>query len=315
MEFGKQTKTVIALIYIAGIVNREVLRLVREKLNKINIDAVLETGYIEHLICKNNFSPVSGIGLTQKPDVLAGKILEGRVGIICDGSPHALIIPELFIENFHNSDDYYNQFVYTVFLRILRVLALFISVVLPGLFVAVTTYDQEMIPSVFLATLISSAQKTPMPIGAEIFLLVFMFELLRESGTRLPRTVGNAISIVGALIIGQAAVEAAIVSAPTIIIVALMAVSAFLLPNLTEFIVMYRLLFIIMGGILGLIGIGSAMVIMLVQLCSITSFGVPIFSSFKKQDLKDSVIRFPLKKLIYRPSSIAKDNVRRIDME
>lgn len=312
---GRQSKTAVALVYIKGIVNREVLKRLRKKINEINIDHILDVGQIEQLIDKNKFSPISGIGMTQKPDIVANKIIEGRIAILCDGTPHVLLIPELFVENLHNADDNYNRVVLTNILRMLRLFGLFISVLLPGLSIAVFTFDQEMIPSVFLNTLIASTEKTPLPTGAEIFFLILMFELLRESGTRLPRTVGNAISIVGALIIGEAAVSAGIVSAPAVIIVALMAVTSFILPNLMEFVIIYRFLFLILGGFIGLIGIASGLMLMLIQLCSIESFGVPILSFFSKEDLKNSFIIFPLKKLKYRPQAIAKDNVKRIDME
>lgn len=314
-ELGRQTRTAVAIVYIKGIVNKQVLSLLREKIEKINIDSVLETGHIEQLIDENTFSPVSGIGLTQKPDIAATKILEGRILVMCDGTPHVLYVPELFIENFHNPDDYYNRVMFVSILRFLRLFGLFTSVLLPGLFVAVLTFDQQMIPSVFLNNIIASTEMTPMPIGAEIFFLILMFELLRESGLRLPRTVGSAISIVGALIMGDAAVRAGIVSAPSVIVVALMAVSSFIVPNLVEFITVYRLIYLFLGGTMGLVGIGIGLVIMLIQLCSLKSFGVPVFSSFEKEDLRDSIIRFPLKKLMYRPSAIAKENKKRLDME
>jgi spore germination protein KA len=182
---------------------------------------------------------------------------------------------------------------------------------LPALYVAITTYSQEMIPYVFLNSLITSTIRTPLPEAAEIFLLILMFELIKEAGLRLPKGVGSAITIVGSLIIGEAAVNAGIVSAPTVIIVALTAVTSFVQPNLNEFIVMYRMIFLLLASVMGLIGIGSGIVIMLTQLISKTSFGIPIMSTFSKSEMKDSVIRFPLESLKYRPQSIAKDNVRR----
>lgn len=312
---GKQTNTLTALVYIKGIVNKDVLKEIRKKINKINIDRVFDGGHIEQLIEENVFSPFSGIGVTQKPDIVAARILEGRVAIICDGTPHVLTIPDLFVDSIHTADDYYNRVIFSAFLRLLRVFGLFISVMLPGLAVAILTYDQEMIPSEFLTNIIASTINTPLPSGAEAFFLILMFELLRESGTRLPKMVGNAISIVGALIIGEAAVSAGIVSAPFVIIIALMAVCSFILPNILEFIVFYRLIFLFLGATMGLVGISCGIVLMLTQLSSTYSFGVPILSTFNKEDLKDSVIRFPLIKLKYRPESIAKDNVKRVNME
>lgn len=311
LVIGRQSNTPIGIAYIDGIVNQDVLQELRNRISKIDVDAVLETGHIEQYICENTFSPISGIGMTQRPDYVAARILEGRVAIFCDGTPEVLTIPELFVENLHTGEDYYLRVLLSSILRVLRLLGLFITVMLPGLAVAVITFSQEMMPSVFLTSLIASTQKTPMPVAAEIFFLIVMFELLKEAGTRLPKTVGSAITIVGALIIGDAAVNAGIVSAPAVIIVALTAVSSFIVPNLTEFILIYRLLFLFVGSTMGLIGIGTGFAIMLTQLVTTTSFGIPILSSFSKQELKDIIARFPVWSMKFRPESIAKDNVRR----
>ncbi|NLO49092.1 MAG: spore germination protein [Clostridiales bacterium] len=310
-SLGRQTNTAICIAYMDGIVNRDIYKEVKYRLTKIDTDAILESGYIEQYIGENTLSPIAGMSITQKPDVVAARVLEGRVAIMCDGTPHVLTIPELFIENFQTAEDKYNRVLLSSFLRLLRLFGLFITVLLPGLSVAVITYNQEMMPAVFLKSLISSTSKTPFPMGAEIFLIVVMFELLREAGTRLPKAVGSAITIVGALIIGDAAVSAGIVSAPTVIIVALTAVTSFIVPSLVEFTLVYRLLLLLLGGMMGLIGIGAGLTIMLIQIISTSSFGVSVLSSFSKEEMKDSVIRFPLWSLVYRPISIVKENRKR----
>ncbi len=314
MTIGTQTNTSVELVYISGLVNMDVLNAVKKHLAKINVDMILESGQLEQYICRNTYSPVSGVGLTQKPDVAAARIIEGRVIILIDGAPHALTIPELFVENLHTAEDYYNRTLYSSILRILRLTGLFVTVMLPGMAVAVMSYNQEMIPSIFLASIVSAMQKTPMTVAAEILLMTVMFELLKEAGTRLPQAIGSAISIVGSLIVGEAAVSAGIVSEPSVIIVAIAAVSSFIVPNLAEFVLVYRGFFWLMGTILGLIGIGAAYMIMLTQLVSTRSYGVPIFSSFSKEEMKDSFIRFPLRFLKYRPSSIQKRNMKRNGM-
>lgn len=314
MTIGKQTNTAVELVYVNGLVNLSVLNAIKNHLNKIDVDMILESGQIEQYICKNTYSPVSGIGLTQKPDVAAAHILEGRVLILIDGTPHALTIPELFVENLHTAEDYYNRTIYSSILRLLRLIGLFVTVMLPGLAVAVMSFNQEAIPSVFLSSIVSAMQKTPMPVAAEILLMTIMFELLKEAGTRLPQAVGSAISIVGSLIVGEAAVNAGIVSAPSVIIVAISAVSSFIVPNLNEFVLVYRGFFWLLGSMMGLIGIGAAYVIMLTQLISTRSYGIPILSSFSKNEMKDSLIRFPLTFLKFRPTSIQKRNIKRNDM-
>lgn len=308
---GRQSHTTVSLVYVEGIVNQQVLAEIKRRFSKIDVGVIFETGEIEQYIDENTFSPVSGIGLTQKPDVLAQRLVEGRVGVFVDGTPHALTIPSLFIENLHTSSDYYNRVLYASFIRILRSIGLLITVMLPGLSVAVISYHQEMIPSAFLVSIISTTLKTPLPVAIEVFLLTIMFEMLREAGTRLPKAIGSAITIVGSLIIGDAAVNAGIVSAPIVIIVALTAVTGFMVPSLAEFTVVYRGLFWLLGSTMGLVGIGSAMVLMLTQLASTDSFGIPILSSFGKAERKDGVVRYPLWDMLYRPESLVKDNRRR----
>lgn len=311
LTVGKQTNTSVELVYISGLVNLDVLSAVKTRLSKIDVDMMLESGQLEQYLDDQPFSPISGIGVTQKPDVAAAHILEGRLAILIDGTPHALTIPELFVENLHTAEDYYNRTVYASILRLLRLIGLFVTVMLPGLAVAIMTFNQEMIPSVFLSSIVGAMQKTPMTVSAEILVMTVMFELLKEAGTRLPQAVGSAISIVGSLIVGEAAVNAGIVSEPSVIIVAIAAVSSFIVPNLAEFVLVYRGFFWLMGTLMGLIGIGAAYVIMLTQLIATRSYGIPILSSFSKNELKDSFIRFPLRKLVYRPTSIQRRNVKR----
>lgn len=308
---GRQTNTNIALAYVEGIVNTEVLETLKQRLSEIDTDAILESGYIEQFIEQKPFSLLSSFGITQKPDVLAARILEGRIGILCDGTPHVLTVPHLFIENLQSSEDYYSRTLFGVLMRLIRIFALFVSIFLPGLFLAVATYHHEMIPSVFLATIISNIEKTPLPLGAEILFLTLMFELLRESGTRMPKAIGSAISIVGALIIGEAAVNAGIVSAPVVIVVALTAVCSFILPSLNEFMTFYRFFMLFAGGTMGLIGIASLTLILLAQIASSNSFGGSYLSALSKGDLKDNPLRFPLWSMKMRPPSIVGKNKRR----
>jgi len=310
MALGRQTKTSVALVYIDGIVNQDVLAELKHRLSKIDTGEILETGQIEQQICENTFLPISGIGLTQKPDTVAQNVLCGKVVVLCDGTPHALFIPELFIENLHTSEDYYNRTVATTIMRVIRTLSLMISILLPGLAVAIITFHAEMIPAVFFTSIINASQKVPMPTAVEALVLAAVFELVQMGGSRLPNAIGSAITIVGSLVIGEAAVSAGIVSRTMVIIVALTAVAGFLTPNLHEFTIIYRLFFWLLGSTIGLIGIGAGVFIMMTQLISTYSFGIPLLSSFSKEELKDSIVRFPLKWLKDRPESIVKDNIR-----
>ncbi|MBU5438998.1 spore germination protein [Tissierella sp. MSJ-40] len=311
---GVETNTRISLVYIMGIVNEEVLEELRSRIDKIDTDAILETGYIEQFIEDEPKSIISTIGNSQKPDVIAGKILEGRIGILCDGTPHVLTVPKLFIEDTQTAEDYYLRPVYATFLRSIRIFSLFMSIVLPGLYVALQTYHQEMIPTLLLISMAGAREGVPLPAVLEALLMTLMLELIKESGIRLPRAVGSAVSIVGALVLGQAAVEAGIVSAPMVIITAVTGIAEFAIPSLTEAIIIYRILIIILGGFMGLYGITCGFVVFMIQIMSLKSFGVSYFypiAPYEKQGMKDVLIRFPLKQLIYRPKSLAKGNARK----
>jgi len=314
LKLGKETKTDVAIAYIDGIVNRDVLLEVRRRLRKIDTDCILETGYIEQFIEDSPFSPLATVANTQKPDVVAGKLLEGRVAIFCDGTPHVLTVPHLFVETIQTSEDYYMRAYIASILRMLRLLAVAISILLPTLYVALTTYHQEMIPTVLLVSMAGAREGIPLPAFAEALLMVVMFELLRESGTRLPRPIGAAISIVGALVIGEAAVNAGLVSASMVIIIAITAVSSFIVPALTEVMTLYRLFFLFLGGTMGLYGTVCGVFVIVAHTVSLRSFGIPYASPaapFEMSGMKDFGLRFPLWSMKNRPESIVKHNKKR----
>lgn len=311
---GKQTKTKISIAYIQGIVNEHVLEEAKKRIDDIDIDGILESGYIEQLIEANPSSLISTIGNTQKPDVVAGKILEGRVAVFCDGTPHVLTMPKLFVEDIQASEDYYTRPFYATFLRWLRIFSLFLSLVLPGLYVALQTFHQEMIPTVLLITMAGAREGVPFPAAIEAFLMTLMLDLIKESGTRLPKAVGSAVSIVGALVLGQAAVEAGIVSAPMVIIVAATAIAEFAVPALSESIIIYRFILILLGGFMGLYAITCGLIVIIIRIISLDSFGISYgfpFAPSNKQGLKDSAVRFPLRNLNIRPKALEKRNILR----
>ena len=223
-------------------------------------------------------------------------------------------MPKFFVEDIQTSEDYYSRPYYASFLRSLRVFGLFLSIVLPGFYVALQTFHQEMIPTVLLITMAGAREGVPFPAIIEAFLMTLMLELIKESGIRLPRAVGSAVSIVGALVLGQAAVEAGIVSAPMVIVVAVTAIAEFAVPSLVEGVVLYRLILILLGGFMGLYGMTCGLVAITVQIISLSSFGVPYgfpVAPTNKQGLKDFIIRFPLWSFIFRPEALEKRNIKR----
>ncbi|MBU5292683.1 spore germination protein [Anaerosalibacter bizertensis] len=308
---GEQTETKISISYIQNITNEDVLNEVRKRVQDINTDSILESGYIEEFIEDSPSSIISTIGNTQKPDIVAGKILEGRVAIFCDGTPHVLIIPHLFIENIQVSEDYYSRPYIATFLRGLRIFALLLGILLPGLYVALQTFHQEMIPTVLLITMAGAREGVPLPSVLEALLMTIMLELIKESGLRLPKAVGSAVSIVGALVLGQAAVEGGIVSAPMVIVIAITAIAEFAVPALTEVMILYRLFLIVLGGFMGLYGITCGLVVIIIGAVSLDPFGIPYgypIAPLDKTGLKDFIIRFPLWSMKKRPNLLGKGN-------
>jgi spore germination protein KA len=302
IKLGKQTNTSVALVYLDKIADKRILDTLEKKLSRLEVDGVLESGQIEQFLEREPLSMLPNMGLTQKPDIVAARILEGRVAIVCDGTPHVLTIPELFVENFSSAEDYYSRTVFTNFLRIFRMFAFYISIFIPGTIVAILNYHQEMVPFVFLNTFVAATQKTPLPEAIEVFLLILVFELIKEGGTRLPKTAGTAITIVGALIIGDAAVNAGIVGAPSVIIVAFSAVASLLCNSLNEFIIFFRLVMLLLGAWFGLIGIGIGAVVMLTYIASKESYGINILTRFSKHKAKDEFFRKPLGKIKFKRS-------------
>ncbi len=312
MVIGRQTKTGISIAYIEGIAKPDVVKKVKYRLSKIDVDSIVDSGYIEQYIEDHPFSIFPTIGYSEKPDVVAAKILEGRVAIVVDGSPFVLTVPLLFYENFQASEDYYIRTLYASTSRILRYLAFAITVLGPGVFIALTTYHQELIPTTLLFTVAAAREGTPFPAFLEAIIMVMAFQIIREGGIRLPRHVGQAISIVGALVMGQAAVSAGIVGAPMVIIIAITAVAEFVVPNLNECIAVLRLFFLICATALGGYGLTMGMIALFINIGALESFGVEFFSGSKSlQEYQDSYIRMPLWFMENRPADIASGNMKR----
>ncbi|NLO21174.1 MAG: spore germination protein [Syntrophomonadaceae bacterium] len=314
MIVGEQTRTHIAIAYLKGVSSPELLAEVRSRLSRIKTDAILESGYIEQFIEDAPYSLFSTVGNTEKPDIAAARILEGRVAILVDGTPFALTVPMLFIEGFQAAEDYYSRPYYASFIRLLRFAAFFLSILAPAVYVALLTYHQEFIPTPLLITMALSVQGIPFPALVEAILMGLIFEILREGGIRLPQQVGQAISIVGALVIGQAAVQAGLVDQAMIILIAFTAVSSFLVVTHTDASTLIRFLLVLMAGVLGAFGIVIGLLALLVHLAALRSFGVPYLEPIAPLvigDLKDSYIRAPWWTMLKRPHLIAVQNPTR----
>lgn len=317
MEVGKLTKTNVIITYIDGIAEEHLIDEIKKRILKIDIDGILESGYIEELIEDNRYSIFSQIGYTERPDRLVACLLEGQVGIIVDNTPIVLIAPQTFIQFIQSSEDYYERYIPSAMIRIIRYLALTTALFLPSIYIAVLTFHPGMLPKALLLNIWASREDVPFPVFVEAIVMEIFFEALREAGVRLPRTTSQTVSIVGALIIGQAAVQAGIVSASMVIVVSVTGISSFIIPqyNLGLSIRVLRFSFMILAGAFGLYGVFMGILIMLIHMAKLESFGVPYLSPLAPLDsksLKDVFFRAPWWLMKKRPSFIAKKDVSRI---
>lgn len=315
-QIGRVTKTDVAVMYIKGIVNEKVVEEVRLRLDRIDIDGILESGYIEELIQDNNYSPFPTIYNTERPDVIAAELLEGKVAILVDGTPFVLVVPALFVSFLHAAEDYYHRADVSSLIRILRYVGFFIALFSPSMYVAITTFHQEMLPTQLLVSLAAQREGIPFPAFIEAIMMEVAFEILREAGLRMPRTIGPAVSIVGTLVIGQAAVNAGIISAAMVIVVSITAIASFVFPSysLANSIRMLRFPFIILAATFGVFGIIVGIVALVLHMCSLRSFGIPYMSPFAPlvlKDQKDAIFRLPQWAMFARPRLISQNNVRR----
>lgn len=294
VEVGITTKTRACVCYMSDRVDKKMLENVVERLKNATLDTVLGSGYLQPFLDTKYSSIFSGVGFTERPDVLTAKISEGKICIIVDGTPNALIVPYLFVEHFHSLDDYLKRPYYATFIRVLKLVSFLFSVFLPGLYVAVCTFHQEIIPETMIFGITGQESRTPLPVMFEALFIHLIYEIVREAGLRMPKSVGHAISIVGALVIGESAVTAGILSAPMLIVVGLTAVSSFVVSTLYEPVAVLRFAFIIVGGISGLYGIMLCFTAVLINASAINPYGVPFTSPLSPTKLgawRDLIVR------------------------
>ena len=306
IQIGTHTKTKVVISYIEGLVDKTLITEIENRINRIKIDGILESGYIEQFIEDNPYSPFPQLLYTERPDVVSANLLEGRAVILTEGTPFCLIAPISFFSLFQSQEDFYERFWISTFMRILRFIFLLIALFLPAVYVAITTFHQEMVPTDLLLSIASAREGIPFPAIVEVIIMEITFEALREAGIRLPKQIGSAVSIVGALVIGQGAVQAGIVSATMVIVVSITGIASFLIPRYSIGISIRLLRFpvIVLAGVLGLIGVMLAFITIIIHLASLKSFGVPYLSplgTLQKPAMKDTLIRSPLWKMNLRP--------------
>lgn len=315
LRVGKRSATDVGVMYIEDIVKPELTEEVMRRIKTIDIDAIIESGYVEQLIEDNYLSPFPQINVTERPDEVAASLYEGRVAILVDNSPFALIVPTTLNSLFQSPEDYYDRWYVASILRFIRYIASIVSLLLPALYIAVTSFHPGILPVKFVLSIAAARKGIPFPAIIEAFLMEATFELLREAGLRLPVPIGSAIGIVGGIVIGSAAVEAGIVSPIMVIIVAITAISSFSIPNysLSVGFRMLRFLLMVFAGFLGLYGIMLGVLLILSHLVKLKSFGVPYMSpyvSFVGSDFKDTVVRVPTFLMGKRPLVLTQNKIR-----
>ncbi|MED4211969.1 spore germination protein [Priestia megaterium] len=303
MKIGSVTQTDIGIMYIQGNADERIVEEIKERLKEIKVDGVLESNYIEEFIRDDRTTIFPLLLNTERPDAVVGNLLEGRIAIIVQGTPFVLIAPAIFSQFFQSPEDYYQNYYISSFLRILRFGSFFLSMYASAIYLALMTHHQGLIPNTLMVSLMAQRERVPFPAIVEMVVMELAFEMLREAGIRMPRAIGPAVSIVGALILGQAAVEAGFVSAAIVIIVAISAISNFTLPStsIVNAARGFRFILIIISAFIGLYGILLMTLCIWLHISSLRSFGVPYFSPFAPFDFKeqkDTLVRFSLPSLL-----------------
>ncbi|MDG5789949.1 spore germination protein [Evansella sp. AB-P1] len=315
LKIGKRSRTDVGVGYIEGIVNEGLVKEVKDRLNRIDIDAVLESGYIEELISDAPLSPFVTIQSTERPDKVAASLYEGRVAIFVDNTPFVLLAPAHFWQFLQASDDYYNNYLMGTFFRLIRYSAFIISLTLPSIYVMLASFHQEMIPTPLAVAIAAGREAIPFPVLLEAIIMEIAFELMREAGLRMPKPIGQAVSIVGSLIIGQAAVEAGLVSPIMVIVVATTGIAAFSIPHYdaSYSIRLLRFPILLASGTLGLLGFSAVITLLALHAFSLRSFGEAYLSPIipmNPTDQKDTILRIPWWGNKKRPESARGDTTR-----
>ncbi|HHV62289.1 MAG TPA: spore germination protein [Firmicutes bacterium] len=309
LKIGRISKTSVAIVYISGVAEDKIVQEVRNRLRKIDVDSIQESGHLEEFIEDAPFSPFPTILRTERPDKVTGALLEGRVALLTDGTPFALIVPATFTMFITTPEDYYERYFIGSAIRLLRIASFFISLTLPSLYVAITTFHQEMLPTPLILSIAAQREGIPFPAVVEAVIMELIFEVLREAGVRLPRLVGPAVSIIGGLVLGEAAMRAGLASPAMVMVVAFTGIASFATPvfSLAIGVRLLRFLLIALAGSLGLFGVVAGMFALLIHQITLRSFGVPYLEPLAPvvfSDLKDALLRAPWWALNTRPKFV-----------
>jgi spore germination protein len=308
LSVGQRGKLKLSIIYLADVANPELLKELEKRINLIDIDAIMNTGELAEFIEDNPYSPFPQLIMTEKPDTTASHILQGRFAVVVDRSPTVLITPVNFITFFQSVDDYNSRWLIASFIRLLRFFALFIALFLPSAYIAFISFNYEVIPVQLILSIAETRSRVPFPPIIEAILMEIVLEMMREAGIRLPAMIGQTIGIVGGIIIGQAAVQAGVVSNIMVIVVSSTAIASFIIPNydMGASIRLLRFPMMILASMFGIVGIVTGAMILVVHFVSLESLGTPYGSPlapWRYVEMKDVFVRFPIWSMLKRPKS------------
>lgn len=315
LRVGRQSQTFVAVCYLEGTTRADIVKEVKEKLERIDIDVIPDSSYLTHFLSSRPFSLMKQVGTTEKPDIFCAKIAEGRVGLIVDGSPIALTVPYLLVEDFQSSEDYFVPPYRATFTRLLRLFALLVAIYAPAFYVAAQLYKEQLFPVKLLLTISGSIRDLPFSPSLEMLLVLLVLEILNEASIRMPKYVGMALSVVGALVLGETAVSAGFVSTPAIIIIAFSGIGLYAVPNLIEQSSIIRLAMLLVAGSVGPYGILLLTAFLVYYLVTTDCFGTPLLAPFAPvsgRDLRDSLVKYNLGSLDTRPQTLKSKNKRRL---
>ena len=314
LTVGKYTNTAVAVCYLEGIAEQSVVDTVVQRLQAVNIDGVLDSSYLARYLDVNKTALFRRVGTTEKPDIVVGKMLEGRLAIVVDGSPMVLTVPYLFVEDMQSPGDYYENSAMTTLSRVLRFISVIASVLLPALYVCLQVYNYQIIPLRFLITILNASEAIPFSPLTEMILVLVIFDILREANLRMPSAVGISLSLVGAIVLGDAAVQAGLLGAPAVMIGALSGIGLYTLPDNTLILSLLRLIVTLLGGWMGLLGVLISTLVLVIYLASLQDYKTPFLAPFAPDipaDRQDAVSQKPVPSMKKRPRSIPNVNDER----
>lgn len=316
LKAGRYSSTSVALAYISGIADDEIVNAIEKKISAIDIDGIIDSTYIATFIQSRKHSIFNQTGSSEKPDAVAAKLLEGRIAIIVDGSPVVLTVPFVLLEDLQDPYDYYSNDWRAVMVRIFRILGAALTILLPGAYVALQSYHYHLLPLKFLMTLLTATSGIPFPPAIEMLIVLVLFEILNQASVRMPRLMGISLSIVGAIVLGDTAVKAGLISSPAVLVTALSAIGIFCVPDQVGTLSILRFLLLCISAVLGLFGIMIMSMLIICYLVGLENFGTPYLAPFAPRissDLKDAILKQGTDSMIRRPYTIPNKNRVRLN--